>query len=67
MDRFLIYTMIYEQINGVLFVFSEEQIDFLQKQITGYVYDPDSPNHWRKVDLPFPGQFFGEWNFLKKH
>ncbi len=66
MDRFLIYTMMYEQINGVLFVFSEEKIDFLQEQITGHVFDPDSPNNWRKVDLPFPGAIFRRVELSKK-
>ena len=66
MDRFLIYTMIYEQINGVLFVFSEEKIDFLKEQITGHVFDPDSPNNWRKVDLPFPGAIFRRVELSKK-
>ncbi|MBS4222090.1 YheC/YheD family protein [Lederbergia citrea] len=66
MDRFLIYTMIYEQINGVLFVFSEEEIDFLREQITGYVYDPHSANQWRKVELPFPGAIFRRVELSKK-
>lgn len=66
MDRFLNYAIIYEQINGVLFVFSEEQIDFEKKQITGYVYDPDPLKCWRKVEMPFPGAIFRRVELSKK-
>ncbi|MBU8879970.1 YheC/YheD family protein [Bacillus sp. FJAT-29790] len=58
LDRYLTYTLAYKQINGVLFVFSEDQIDFANDQITGYVYDHESPDHWRRVKLPFPGAIF---------
>ncbi|AZU60408.1 YheC/YheD family protein [Neobacillus mesonae] len=57
-DNFLIYTMLYEQINGILFVFCEQQIDFAKEQITGYVFDPSSPENWRKAELPFPNAIF---------
>lgn len=66
MDRFLNYAIIYEQINGILFVFSEEQIDFEKKQITGYVYDPDPLKCWRKVEMPFPGAIFRRVELSKK-
>lgn len=58
LDRYLIYTLLFERINGVLFIFSEEHIDFINEQITGYVYDPNDPNCWRKTVLPFPGAIF---------
>lgn len=58
LDQYLIYTMLYEKINGVLFVFSEEQIDFMNEKIAGFVYDPELPARWRKAELPFPGAVF---------
>ncbi|GHH99573.1 YheC/YheD family endospore coat-associated protein [Neobacillus kokaensis] len=58
LHHYLIYTMLYEQINGILFVFCEQQIDFTEEKITGYVYDPASPTSWRKAVLPFPGAVF---------
>jgi hypothetical protein len=58
LNNYLIYTMLYEQINGVLFVFCEEHIDFSNEKITGYLYDPSVPDHWRKCVLPFPGAIF---------
>lgn len=58
LNNYLIYTMLYEQIHGVLFVFCEERIDFINEEITGYVYDPFVPEQWRKCVLPFPGAIF---------
>lgn len=58
LNNYLIYTMLYEQINGVLFVFCEEHIDFTNDKITGYLYDPSVPEYWRKCVLPFPGAIF---------
>ena len=58
LNNYLIYTMLYEQINGVLFVFCEEHIDFTNEKITGYLYDPSVPDHWRKCVFPFPGAIF---------
>ncbi|WP_342432065.1 YheC/YheD family protein [Neobacillus sp. FSL H8-0543] len=58
LNNYLIYTMLYEQINGVLFVFCEEQIDFTNEIITGYLYDPSLPDNWRKCEFPFPGAIF---------
>ncbi|MGM0904482.1 MAG: YheC/YheD family protein [Bacillota bacterium] len=58
LDHFLVYTMLYEHINGALFVFSEDQVNFTTEEIIGYLYDPEVKNHWRKVTLPFPGSIF---------
>nr|WP_263325971.1 YheC/YheD family protein [Neobacillus sp. Marseille-Q6967] len=58
LKNYLVYTMLYEQINGVLFVFCENQIDFSNECITGYLYDPSLPENWRKGVLPFPGAIF---------
>jgi YheC/D like ATP-grasp len=58
LKHFLIYTMLYQHINGVLFVFSEDQVNFETEEILGYLYDPEDQNHWRKVTLPFPGSIF---------
>ena len=58
LKQFLNYTTLYEHINGVLFAFSEEQIDFSMERITGYVYDPNLENGWRKAVLPFPGAIY---------
>ncbi|MEH7352350.1 YheC/YheD family protein [Neobacillus drentensis] len=58
MQHYLIYTMLYEQINGILFVFCEQQIDFTNEKITGYVFDPSTPENWRKAELPFPKAVF---------
>lgn len=58
LHHYVIYTMLYEQINGVLFVFSEDQIDFDEEKISGYIYDPSKENNWRKADLPFPGAIY---------
>ena len=58
LQHYLIYTMLYEQINGILFVFCEQQIDFTNEKITGYVFDPSTPENWRKAELPFPKAVF---------
>ncbi|MBS4194934.1 YheC/YheD family endospore coat-associated protein [Lederbergia citri] len=58
LERYLVYTLAYKQINGVLFVFSEDQMDFTNDKITGYVFDPETHNNWRRVVLPFPGAIF---------
>lgn len=53
-----LYTQLHSFIKGVTFVFSEDQIDFEQKQLTGYIFDPNIPTLWRKAALPFPGAIF---------
>lgn len=58
LNQYLIYSIAYEQINGILFVFCEQHIDFANEKITGYIYDPSSPENWRKAELPFPGAIF---------
>jgi len=58
LQHYSIYTMLYEQINGILFVFCEQQIDFANEKITGYVFDPSSPENWREAVLPFPKVIF---------
>jgi glutathione synthase/RimK-type ligase-like ATP-grasp enzyme len=66
LHHFLIYTMLYEHINGVLFVFSEDQVNFEKEEIIGHLYDPENPNHWRKVTLPFPGSIFRRVEMKKR-
>lgn len=58
LKHFLIYTLVYEQNYGVLFVFSEDSIDFEKREITGYIYDQNAPDQWRLERVPFPGAIF---------
>ncbi len=59
LNNFLLYTQLYSYIGGVLFVFAEDQIDFQNGHITGYIYDPKLGDHpWREAKLPFPGAIF---------
>jgi hypothetical protein len=58
LEHVLLYTQLYSRVNGLLFVFAEDQIDFQEEKITGYVYDPKAENPWRKRILPFPAAIF---------
>lgn len=55
------YCLIYPEINGLILVFSIEDIDFDEEKVTGYYYDPDLEGKnmpWKKGTFPFPDSIF---------
>lgn len=54
----LVYSLFFEELNGLLFVYSEDNINFADFEITGYLFDKNHPNLWKKCKLPFPGASF---------
>lgn len=53
----LVYSINYPHLNGLLFLFSEEEIDFVQNKINGYWYNPETKS-WTEGVFPFPSIIF---------
>lgn len=54
----LVYSLFYKELNGLLFVYSEDNINFADFEITGYLYHDTFPGLWKKCKLPFPSASF---------
>lgn len=54
----LVYSLFFKELNGLLFVYSEDSINFVDFEITGYLFDKNHPDLWKKCKLPFPGASF---------
>lgn len=54
---FLNYTAFYNKINGVIMLFSLDQVDKTNDQINGYVYNPEK-NDWETWDAHIPSVVF---------
>lgn len=54
----LVYSLFYKELNGLLFVYSEDKINFADSEITGYLFHETFPGQWKKCKLPFPGASF---------
>lgn len=55
------YTMIYPEIQGLIVAMSAEGIDFKNKLVEGYYYNPDSTNKkiaWKQGLFPLPDAIF---------
>ncbi len=61
LKEYLYYTLIYNQIGGLLYVFSKEGIDFSAEVIEGFYFNPGmggDGGKWEKAVLPFPKSIF---------
>lgn len=54
----LVYSLFYKELNGLLFVYSEDSINFVDFEITGYLFHEAFPDLWKKCRLPFPSASF---------
>ncbi|MBC8060859.1 MAG: YheC/YheD family protein [Clostridiaceae bacterium] len=62
------YSHIYPEVNGLLLVIYTEGIDFINKTVKGYYYNPasDSKNSvWKEGVFPFPNSIFQRINLTE--
>ncbi|WP_246939485.1 YheC/YheD family protein [Bacillus pinisoli] len=48
----------YTSINGVVFIFSLEDLDFEEKLVKGQYYAPNDEDEWIEATLPFPDSIY---------
>lgn len=69
LKKFSTYTLKYENINGLVYVFSRDRINQNKKTITGYYYRPNvstGKGSWKKATLPYPDVIFRRPRIPKK-
>jgi len=57
LDRYACFFREYKQIGGIVFLFTEEQINPANQTIQGYYFDPRAcrpSSRWKKIRVPYP-------------
>lgn len=65
LDRFSDYALLYSQIGGLLLVLGVESINFDDRSVEGYYYEPNTDGiggNWRRGIFPLPDSIFERTN-----